>query len=69
MLLKVIVIIMLLLIGFSLFSALFIMMKADKNDPRVVKALTWRVALSITLFSLLMLGFMFGFIVPAPTPV
>ncbi len=56
---------MLALIGFNLFSALFIMLKADKSDPRVVKALTWRVALSISLFVLLMLGFRFGFIVQA----
>lgn len=63
MLFKIIVIVMLILIGYSLFSALYYMMKGDKSDPKVVKSLTWRVALSIILFLLLMLGFYTGFIV------
>ena len=67
MLLKVIIIGMLLLIGYSLFSALYYMMKGDKGDPRMIKALTWRISLSIGLFLLLMLGFYTGFIVRVPT--
>lgn len=63
MLFKFIVIGMLLLIGYSLFSALFHMMKGNKHDPKMVKSLTWRVGLSIFLFSLLMLGFYTGVIV------
>lgn len=63
MLFKFIVIGMLLLIGYSLFSALFHMMKGNKHDPKMVKSLTWRVGLSIFLFSLLMLGFYTGAIV------
>lgn len=63
MLFKFIVIGMLLLIGYSLFSALFHMMKGKKHDPKMVKSLTWRVGLSIFLFSLLMLGFYTGAIV------
>ena len=63
MLFKFIVIGMLLVIGYSLFSALYYMMKGDKSDPRMIKSLTWRVALSILLFSLLMLGFYTGVIV------
>ncbi|MEE9331255.1 MAG: twin transmembrane helix small protein [Methylophilaceae bacterium] len=66
MLFKVIVIGMLILIGYSLFSALFYMMKGDKSDPRMIKSLTWRVSLSIVLFSLLMLGLYTGVIVRAP---
>lgn len=66
MLLKVIVLIMFLLIGYNLFSALFTMMKGDKPDPKVVKALTWRVGLSIGLFLLIMLGFYTGVIVRTP---
>jgi hypothetical protein len=35
----------------------------DKGDSRrMVKALTWRVALSVSLFLLLMAGFYFGVI-------
>lgn len=63
MLFKFIVIGILLLIGYSLFSALFHMMKGNKHDPKMVKSLTWRVGLSIFLFSLLMLGFYTGVIV------
>lgn len=68
MLFKVIVISILLLIGFNLFSALYYMMKGDKHDPRMVKSLTWRVGLSILLFLLLMLGFYTGIIVHVSGP-
>jgi len=63
MLFKIIVLGMLFVIGYSLFSALYYMMKSDKHDPKMVKSLTWRVGLSIFLFSLLMLGFYTGVIV------
>lgn len=66
MLLKIIVITMLLLIGYSLFSSLYYMMKGDKPDPRMIKALTWRISLSIGLFSLLILGLYTGVIVRVP---
>ncbi|MGJ8618985.1 MAG: twin transmembrane helix small protein [Methylophilaceae bacterium] len=66
MLFKVIVICMLLLIGYSLFSALYYMMKGEKNNSKMVKSLTWRVALSITLFSILLLGLYTGVIVRVP---
>jgi hypothetical protein len=47
---------------FSLFSALFFLLKDKGNSTRTAKALTVRVILSITLFVLLLLGFHFGFI-------
>jgi len=59
---KLIIIVMLLLIAGSLFSALFYLMKGDKQDERVVKALTWRISLSLVLFLMLMLGFYTGII-------
>lgn len=62
MLVKILIIIMLLLIAGSLFSALFFLMKGDSQDERVVKALTWRISLSLVLFLLLMLGFYTGII-------
>ncbi|MEO1946071.1 MAG: twin transmembrane helix small protein, partial [Methylophilaceae bacterium] len=46
-----------------LFSALYHMMKGKQHDPKMIKSLTWRVGLSILLFSLLMLGFYTGVIV------
>ncbi len=66
MLLKVIILLMLLLIGYNLFSALYHMMKNDQPGPKVVKSLTWRVGLSIGLFLLIMLGFYTGVIVRVP---
>jgi hypothetical protein len=59
---KVIVLIFVALILLSLGSALYYLIKDRGGSSRTVKALTWRVALSITLFVLLMLGFHFGFI-------
>ena len=59
---KVIVLIFVVLILVSLGSALYYLIKDRGGSNRTVKALTWRVALSITLFVLLMLGFHFGFI-------
>jgi len=47
---------------FSLFSALYFMVKDKGRSNRAVKALTIRVVLSIVLFVLLLLGFHFGFI-------
>jgi hypothetical protein len=49
-------------IVFSLFSALYFMLKDKGSSTRTVKALTVRVVLSITLFVLLLLGFHFGLI-------
>ena len=46
----------------SLFSALYFLVKDKGQSTRTVKALTVRVALSIALFVLLLLGFHFGFI-------
>jgi Protein of unknown function (DUF2909) len=66
MLVKILIIIMLLLIAGSLFSALFYLMKGDTTD-RTVKALTWRISLSLALFLLLMLGFYTG-IIGHPNP-
>ena len=59
---KVIVLIFVALILLSLGSALYYLITDRGGSSRTVKALTWRVALSITLFVLLMLGFHFGFI-------
>ena len=47
---------------FSLFSALYYLIKDRGRSTRMVKALTIRVVLSIVLFVLLVLSFHFGFI-------
>ncbi len=68
MLVKILIIVMLLLIGGSLFSALYYLMKGETSE-RTVKALTWRIGLSLALFLLVMLGYFTGVIgQPNPTP-
>ena len=47
---------------FSLFSALYFLMKDKGQSRRTVKALTIRVVLSIVLFVLLLIGFKLGLI-------
>lgn len=59
---KIIVLIFIALILGSLGSALYFLVKDKGNSTRTAKALTWRVVLSITLFSLLMLAYHFGLI-------
>ena len=64
MLIKVAIVVMLILIVGSLFSALFYLIKDKGNSQRTAKALTVRISLSIILFLLLMLGFFTGVIQP-----
>ena len=59
---KAVVIVFVILIILSLGSALYYLIKDRGSSNRTVRALTWRVALSIALFALLMLGFHFGII-------
>lgn len=59
---KIIVLLFVAFILASLFSALYFMIKDKGQSDRMVKALTVRVALSVALFALLMLGFYSGII-------
>ncbi len=59
---KIVVIVFLLLIIASLGSALFYLVTDRGQSKRMVKALALRVALSITLFLLLMAGHYYGLI-------
>ena len=63
---KIPVILVLLIIVFSLFEGMYYLAKDDgsRDKTRVVRALTIRIALSFVLFSLLMAGYLFGFIEP-----
>lgn len=58
-----IVLVLLIIVG-SLGSALYYLLKDRGRSPRTVKALTFRIGLSITLFVLLLLGFQFGLLQP-----
>ncbi len=57
MLSKLFVILVLVLIVASLFSALFYLVKDKGQGSRTVKALTLRISLSIALFILLLIGY------------
>jgi hypothetical protein len=59
---KILVILFLLVILGSLASALYYLMRDKGQSDRTVRALTWRIGLSITLFVLLMAGYYTGII-------
>lgn len=59
---RIVVILFLVAILLSLGSALTFLLRDKGHGPRVVRALTLRVGLSIGLFLLLMIGFATGFI-------
>ncbi len=64
---KAIVILLFLCILFALGSALYYLVHGEKEDSdRIVKALTWRIGLSILLFVLLFVAFALGWIHPHP---
>jgi hypothetical protein len=60
--LKIIVILFLIFIVGSLFSALYFLVRDKGQGTRTVKALTVRITLSVILFALLMLGIYTGLI-------
>ena len=62
MLTKIFILAVLALIVISLFSALALLFRKDQEKNQMVRALTVRVALSISLFLLLLAGFYFGVI-------
>lgn len=66
MIFKIIVLILLFAILFSLGSALYYMLTQKKSPQLMVKALTWRIGLSLTLFILLLIAFIVGWIHPHP---
>ena len=58
------VVLLLLVIVGSLGSALFYLLRDRTRSPRTVKALTFRIGLSIGLFILLLLGYAAGWLQP-----
>jgi len=66
MLFKIIIVLALLFIIGSLFSALYFLAKDKSGGERTVKALTLRIGLSITLFVFLLLAYYFGLIGQTP---
>ena len=66
LMLKMLVILALVFIIFSLFQGMYYLAKDDgKQDrTRVVRSLTVRIVLSFILFSMLLVGYYFGFLQP-----
>ena len=63
MIFKIVILGLLLVVLISLGSALVAMAKGDKSD-RMLKSLTWRIGLSVTIFILLLIGQAMGIITP-----
>lgn len=63
---KVIVLLLFGIIFFSLGRAVVSLVKGDDKSTDTVKALTWRIGLSIALFVLLLVSFAMGWITPHP---
>ncbi|HET7922227.1 MAG TPA: twin transmembrane helix small protein [Gammaproteobacteria bacterium] len=64
MIANLVVIVILVIIIVSLFSGLYYMLRDRGQSNRALKALTWRIALSLFLFALLMLGYWTGLLHP-----
>ncbi|MCP0914528.1 MULTISPECIES: twin transmembrane helix small protein [Legionella] len=64
MLVKAIILIVMLIILIALGSGLVFLVRDEGKTKRTVKALTWRIGLSLSLFILLFLAFVFGWITP-----
>jgi hypothetical protein len=68
MLFKMLVLILLAAIVASLAKAMFHMSSGPDQSGQTVRALTWRISLSLALFGLLMLGARLHLIVPHGSP-
>lgn len=64
LLFKLILIILLLFVVGSLFSALYFLITDSSRPRRVVKSLSWRIGLSLVVLLLLFIGIQTGLIVP-----
>ena len=64
MLIKTIILIMLLLVLVSLGASMFTRIKDRNKTDRTVKFLTFRIAISVSLFVLLIVSFLMGWIQP-----
>lgn len=61
---KILIVLIMLGIAISLFTGLVGLIKDKPDSKRMVKALTWRIGLSLFLFVLLFVLFALGFIKP-----
>jgi O-antigen/teichoic acid export membrane protein len=66
---KILIIVGLLLILYSLASALYFLVRDHGEGDRTVKRLTWRIALSLVLFLAMWAAYQLGWIQPKGGPV
>lgn len=66
MLFKILIIVLVFVALYSLGSGLYFLVKGSEGSDKLVKALTWRIGVSVTVFLLLMLAFLMGWIEPRP---
>jgi len=59
---KIFIVFLLLCAVVSLASGLFFLMRDKGQSNRTVKALTWRIGISVAVFAFIMVGWFFGFI-------
>lgn len=64
MIIKILILIFMLTILFCLGSGIVYLLKDPKGSGRMVKALSWRIGLSLILFILLLLAYAAGYIKP-----
>jgi len=64
MLTKILVIALLFFVIYSLGSGLYYLLNDQGKSTRVVKALSWRIGISLVLFIFLMVGFYAGWMTP-----
>ena len=64
MIIKAIIILVMLIILVALASSLIFLVRDEGKTTRTVKALTWRIGLSLVLFLFLFLAFSMGWITP-----
>lgn len=68
LLFKLIIVILLIFIVISLFTALYHLNKTTNDSTKVVKTLAVRIGLSLFLFMIIAIGYFLGFVKLNPTP-
>ena len=64
MLIKILIVLFLVVIVYNLFAGLFYMMTDKGKTDRTVRALTWRIGLSVFLILVIIVGILTGVIKP-----